>query len=44
MVLRTRLIEVELHAGLLYVRIGKLDACIARGHGLTVGRSASWLS
>jgi hypothetical protein len=38
MLIRTRLFELELHAALLYVRLGRADACLARGHGLTLSR------
>lgn len=33
----TRLLEIELHRGLLYVRVGSWDACVARGQGLVLG-------
>lgn len=33
--LNTHLIELEVHAGLLYVRLGRLDCVWARGQGWT---------
>lgn len=39
-----RWFEVEVRWSMVYVRAGKLDACLARGQGLTIGRTASWLS
>jgi hypothetical protein len=43
MLIRNRWFEIEVRSSMVYVRLGKLDACAARGQGLTVGRRASWL-
>lgn len=46
MLIRTRLFEIEIHAGLVYVRLGRADACYRRDgtrYGqLTVGRWFVW--
>jgi hypothetical protein len=44
MLIRNRWFEVEVRSSMLYVRVGKLDACLARGQGFTYGCTASWLS
>jgi hypothetical protein len=44
MVLKTRLIEIEIHAGFAYLRVGALDMALARGQGWSFGKRASWLS